>query len=319
MTTADLTTEEVKQDLVITRIFNAPREVVWKAWTDPERLVRWWGPKTFTAPVCQLDLRVGGKYLFCMRSPEGLDFWSTGEYREIVEPERMVYTDSFADAEGNVVPATHYGMDADFPLEMLVTVTFEEYEGKTKLTLRHSGLPAGTMSDMTGQGWSESFDKLAESLPKTQWVAGPGNQSLTMTRTFAARREKVFQTMTDPRLIPQWWGPRLLTTTVEQMEVRKGGIWRFVQRDSDGSVYAFNGVYHEAVSPERLVYTFEFEGMPGHVLLEIVTFEEQDGMTKVTDTSVFESALDRDGILQSGMEEGATETMDRLAELLAKV
>jgi uncharacterized protein YndB with AHSA1/START domain len=155
-----------KRELIITRVFDAPRELVWKAWTEPERMMRWWGPKDFTSPLCKLDLRVGGKYLCCMRSPDGKDYWSTGVYREIVPLERIVYTDSFADENGNVVPGTHYGMSSDMPLEMLVTVTFEEQGGKTKMTLRHVGLPAGTMSDLAGQGWNLSFDKLAESIVK---------------------------------------------------------------------------------------------------------------------------------------------------------
>ena len=152
------------KELVITRIFDAPRELVWKAWTEPERFMRWWGPKDFTSPACKIDLRLGGKYLNCMRGPDGQDYWSTGVYREIVEPERIVYTDSFADEHGNVVPASHYGLSAGFPLELQVTVTFEDYGGKTKMTLKHVGIPAGEMSDMTGAGWNESFDKLAESL-----------------------------------------------------------------------------------------------------------------------------------------------------------
>jgi uncharacterized protein YndB with AHSA1/START domain len=156
--------ERGKQEIMIRRVFDAPRELVWKAWIDPEHFQRWWGPKDYTCPFCQMDLRVGGKYLNCMRSPEGQDFWSTGVYREIVPLERIVYTDSFADAEGNVVPATHYGMNPDFPLEMLVTVTLEDYEGKTKMTLKHSDLPAGEMGELTGAGWNESFDKLAENL-----------------------------------------------------------------------------------------------------------------------------------------------------------
>ncbi|MHC1754138.1 MAG: SRPBCC domain-containing protein [Methanosarcina sp.] len=155
-----------ERELVITRIFDAPRELVWKAWTDPERVKRWWGPKDFTSPVSKIDLRVGGSYLNCMRSPEGEDYWSAGVYREIVEPERIVYTDSFSDAEGNLVPASHYGMSGDWPLELLVTVTFEEYEGKTRLTLRHVGIPAGENRDMAKAGWNESFDKLAEYLEK---------------------------------------------------------------------------------------------------------------------------------------------------------
>lgn len=151
-------------ELVITRIFDAPRQLVWKAWTDPEHFMRWWGPKSFTAPFCQMDFRAGGKYLYSMRSPDGQDFWTTGVYKEIIPMERIVFTDSFADADGNVVPATDYGMSPDFPLETRVTVTLEEYDGKTKMTLRHVGMPLGDTSEQAGAGWNESFDKLAESL-----------------------------------------------------------------------------------------------------------------------------------------------------------
>jgi len=153
--------------LDITRVFDAPRELVWKAWTEPERVKRWWGPKGFTAPFCKIDLRVGGVFLYCMRSPDGKDYWSTGVYHEVVKPERIVYTDRFADERGNVVPATHYGMSADFPLEMLVTVTFEEHEGKTRLTLIHVGIPSGADRDGACQGWNESLDKLAEHLARS--------------------------------------------------------------------------------------------------------------------------------------------------------
>ena len=151
-------------DLVITRTFDAPRELVWQAWTDPALMTKWWGPKGYTAPVCKIDLRVGGTNFFCMRSPEGQDIYSTGVYHEVVPPERLVTTDSFADENGNVVPPTQYGLPPDFPDEMQVTMTLEEREGKTVMTLRHAGLPAGELLEMTGQGWNESFDKLAESL-----------------------------------------------------------------------------------------------------------------------------------------------------------
>lgn len=149
------------QDLVIERIFNAPVELVWKAWTDPEMLVRWWGPKDFTAPVYQLDFRVGGKFLYCMRSPDGKDYWGTGTFKEIVPLERIVQTDSFADEKGNVVPASHYGMNADFPLVLEVILTFEDLGDRTKLTLRHSGMPAGKDAEGASTGWNESLDKLA--------------------------------------------------------------------------------------------------------------------------------------------------------------
>ena len=153
-----------KQNILVVRVFNAPRETVWRAWIEPEHFKQWWGPSGYTCPFCEMDLRVGGKYLNCMRSPEGQDYWSTGVYREIVPMERLVFTDCFADEHGNVVPATHYGLSSDFPLEMLVTVTFEDQNGKTKVTLEHIGLPAGPEGEGAEQGWSESFDKLAEIL-----------------------------------------------------------------------------------------------------------------------------------------------------------
>jgi len=155
-------------------------------------------------------------------------------------------------------------------------------------------------------------------MTRTHLIAEPGKQEIVITRVFDAPREIVFRAYTDPNLIPQWWGPKSLTTTVAKMDVKPGGVWRFVQRDAHGNEYAFNGVYHEILPPQRLVYTFEFEGMPGHVLLETVTFEEFEDKTKLTDKSVFQTVEDRDGMLKSGMEKGAVETMDRFAEELAK-
>jgi uncharacterized protein YndB with AHSA1/START domain len=154
----------IENELIINRTFDAPRDLIWKAWMDPELMMRWWGPKGFTAPACTIDFRVGGRYLYCMRSPEGQDYWSTGVYHEIVQPERIICSDSFADEKGNVVPATHYDMSPDFPLELQVTVTLEEQDGTTRMTLRHVGIPPGIMSEMCEAGWNESFDKLAESL-----------------------------------------------------------------------------------------------------------------------------------------------------------
>lgn len=320
-------TKAVARELVITRVFDAPRELVWKAWTDPEHMMRWWGPKDFTSPACKIDFRVGGKYLFCMRSPEGRDFWSTGVYREIVPLERIVCTDSFADEDGNVVPASHYGMGDDFPLEVLVTVTFEEHDGKTKMTLRHVGVPAGEMGELTGAGWSQSFDKLANTLSQgetpsanTTFLIRREELNVTIECIFDAPREIVWKAFTDPNSIPNWWGPRIVTTTVEKMDVRPGGVWRYVQRDPDGNEYAFNGVYKEIDPLKLLSYTFNFEGIPGdHELLETLKFEEiEGGKTKVRSTAVFANIEDLEGMVNSGMEAGARESWDRLAELLEK-
>ncbi len=157
---------------------------------------------------------------------------------------------------------------------------------------------------------------------KTTVTAEPGKQEMTITREFDAPRELVFRAITDPELLPQWWGPRYLSTKIDKMDVRSGGQWRYIQRDEQGNEYGFHGVYHEVLAPERIIDTFEFEGLPetGHVALETMMLEAlPGGRTRLTTQSVFQSLADRDGALQSGMESGINETYDRLEELLEKL
>ena len=154
---------------------------------------------------------------------------------------------------------------------------------------------------------------------ETNVHAEPGKQEILITREFDAPRELVFKAVTNPKLVPQWWGPRYLTTEVDKMDVRPGGQWRFINRDAEGREYAFHGVYHEILAPERIIDTFEFEGLPetGHVTLETMKLEElPGGRTRLTTQSVFQSVIDRDATLQSGMEEGLSDTYNRLEELL---
>ncbi len=157
--------EKSSNTLVITRIFEAPREIVWKYWTDSEYFKKWWGPRDFTCPFSKIDFREGGKYLHAMRSKEGQEYWSTGTYKEIVPFKKIVATDSFADKDGNVVPSSHYGME-NFPLELEVTVTFEDFRGRTRMTLTHAGIENidRKMREDMNQGWNQSFDKIAENL-----------------------------------------------------------------------------------------------------------------------------------------------------------
>ncbi len=155
-------------------------------------------------------------------------------------------------------------------------------------------------------------------MAKTEFQVVPGRQEVVMTRVFDAPRELVFRTCADPKLFSKWWGPSRLTTRVEKMEIKPGGSWRVVQSDDAGHEFAFHGVYHDVVFSERTVQTFEFEGAPGHVLLQTATFEDLGGKTRLTMKSIYESIEDRDAMVQTGMESGATESMERLAELLAR-
>lgn len=312
-------------DLVIVRVFDAPRELVWRAWTESRHFKQWWGPKDFTTPVCVMDLRVGGAYLWCMRGPDGKDYFSTGVFREIVPMSRLVYTDSLADANGKVVPASYYGVPGDLPAETLVTVTFEDDGPRTRMTLRHAGMPAGTHSEMASEGWNQSFDKLAASLQASTRQSSslvvrlPSDREILMTRVFDFPRRLVWEAHTTTEHIRQWWGPRRTRLAICEMDFRPGGAWRFVDRRDDGKEYGFRGVYREISPPERIVWTFEFDGAPGHVSVETLTLVETDGKTTLTVRSVFDTAEERDAMLQSGMEAGARETWERLAEYLEEL
>jgi uncharacterized protein YndB with AHSA1/START domain len=161
---------------------------------------------------------------------------------------------------------------------------------------------------------------MAEQTKTTSKLSLPSDREIVGSRIMDAPPELVFKAYTDPELIPRWWGPRRYATTVDKMDVRPGGVWRFVHRAADGGEYAFNGVYREIVPPKRLVYTFNYEGAPGHEAIETVTFEEAEGgKTRMTDHLLFETREERDGMLNSGMEEGAAETVDRLVELLREL
>ncbi len=152
-----------------------------------------------------------------------------------------------------------------------------------------------------------------------QITAEPGTPQIMITSEHDAPRELLFRAYTDPKLLVQWLGPRRLTMTVDYLYARNGGRWRYVHWDADGSEYAFHGVYHGTPSPDRIAYTFEFEGMPGHVCLETVTFEEHDGKTLLRQNTVCQSVEDRDGMLQSGMAAGVSDSIERLDELISSM
>ena len=154
---------------------------------------------------------------------------------------------------------------------------------------------------------------------KTQFTAEPGIPQIISEREFDAPRELLFRAWTEPDLLKQWLGPRNLTMEIDRYDVRDGGTWRYVHRDDEGNEYAFHGVFHGDPSPEGMVQTFEYEGYPGHVSLDTLTFEERNGKTIVRTNTVFQSVEARDGMMQSGMEYGVNDGYDRLDELIARV
>lgn len=167
----------------------------------------------------------------------------------------------------------------------------------------------------------KGYGEMAKNNP-TRITAEPGKQEIIITREFDAPRELVFKAFTDPDLYTQWIGPRGFTTALKIFEPKNGGSWQYIQKDPEGNEYAFHGVNHDVTEPERIISTFEFEGLPekGHVILDTARFEALLGdRTKLTSHSVFQTIEDRDGMLQSGMEEGINDSYERLDELLEKM
>jgi uncharacterized protein YndB with AHSA1/START domain len=154
-------------------------------------------------------------------------------------------------------------------------------------------------------------------MTKTQIDAPAGVPFIDITREFDAPRDLVFRAYSDPELIVQWLGPRKYTMNLDAWDARDGGTWRYTHSDDQGNAYGFHGVFHGDQTPDGMLQTFEFDGWPGHVSLESIRFEERDGKTIIRNHSVYQSVADRDGMIESGMEEGMNDGFDRLDELLA--
>jgi uncharacterized protein YndB with AHSA1/START domain len=154
-------------------------------------------------------------------------------------------------------------------------------------------------------------------MAETEIIIEPGRQDIVFRHEFDAPREVVWKALTDPALVANWYGPRKYETIVDELDVRPGGKWRFINRGSDGQEFGFHGVYHAVEAPERMVQTSEFEGVPGHVGLETATLEETDGKTLMTAVALFPSVEDRDMNVANGMEWGARESYQRLEEVIA--
>jgi uncharacterized protein YndB with AHSA1/START domain len=156
-------------------------------------------------------------------------------------------------------------------------------------------------------------------MAKLKVTAEPGVPQIVTTRDFDAPRHLLYRAFTEPDLLAQWLGPRRYTMTIERFDLRDGGTWRYLHSDDTGNAYGFHGVFHGDPSPEGIVQTFEFEGAPGNVQMDTVTFEDHDGGTTVRTNSVFQSVEARDAMYESGMAEGMSEGYERLEELLAKL
>jgi uncharacterized protein YndB with AHSA1/START domain len=299
---AQTATAAAERELILNRIIDAPRDLVFRTWTDPAHLAKWWGPRDFTNPVCEIDPRPGGALRIVMRAPDGTDYPMAGVFREIVAPERLVFTNCALDHDGNVL------------LDGLTVVTFAEEGGKTKLTVQtHAvALVPGAVRYLDGMkaGWEQTLDGLEA---QARDIAA---RELTVTRVFDAPREMVFAAWTDPAQAARWWGPQGFTTISCEMDVRPGGAYRACMRSPEGTRHCRRGVYREVVRPERLVFTFAWEdsdGNPGHEMVVTVSFAAIGSQTRLTlHQAVFETVAARDDHRR-----GWLSCLERFAEYLA--
>ncbi|PYM29017.1 MAG: hypothetical protein DMD80_10200 [Candidatus Rokuibacteriota bacterium] len=285
----------MEPELVLTRVFKAPRGPVFAAWTEPTQVAQWWGPNGFTNPVCELDVRPGGAIRIHMRGPDGTVYPMTGVYQEIVEPERLVFTSAALDESGKPL------------FEVLNTVAFVEHDGTTKLTVRARVVKstAGAAPYLAGMeaGWTQSLERLGVHL------AGTADREIVATRVVDAPREHVFEMFTDRQHVARWWGPKGFTSTIDEMDVRPGGVWRFVMHGPDGTDYKNKIVYDEIARPERLVYTHT----GGAQFQATATFTSYGEKTVLAMRMLFESSRERDRVVKKfGAIEGLSQTLDRL-------
>lgn len=292
--------------LRIIRSFDAPRDLVWKAWTERERLMKWFCPRGFTVLFAEGEVAEGRTWRSGMRAPDGQEHIAGGVYREVRPTGRLVFTHAW---EGPDSPET------------LITVSFEEQGGKTQMTFEQVGFATTESRDGHRGGWSEAFDNLDERLAEQLGrltVTRVSPCEVKLVRVFDAPRRLVWEAVTKPEHVRRWWGLRDHEMVVCEMDLRVGGSWRFVQRTPDGQEHPFTGVYQEIVEGEKTVSTFiyDVEGIRDHASLETVTLEEREGKTILTNLVRHDSPESLEGHLASGMEWGAAESMNRLEELL---
>jgi uncharacterized protein YndB with AHSA1/START domain len=310
-------------EIVITRVFDAPRLVVWNAWTDPEQVVQWWGPRGFTTTIEVMDLRLGGIWLHTMHGPDGTDYPDESVFIEILKPERIVFANSGGE-KGD--PAVHFES----------TWTFEEQGNKTKLTIRMVFPSAAAREHVVKkcgaiEGGNQTLDRLGEHLAKLAVVG----REFVIARTFDAPRELVFDAWSKSEHLARWWGPKGFTMLVAKLDFRPGGIFHYSMRSPDGHEMWGKFVYREIVSPERIVLINSFSNENGELvrhpmsptwpleMLSTFTFVEHDGKTTLTirwsPYQATEAELKTFDDGRQGMNQGWTGTLDQLDAYLKKM
>jgi len=302
-------------EILMTRVFDAPRELVFEAITKPEHVMRWWGPRASSFAECEIDFRVGGKWRYVINLPGGQQMTMTGVFHEITPPKGLVGTECFVEPRfGNP--------------QWRTTLTLEEHNGKTTMTSR---VVHPTKQNRDGHfnsgmefGAAETFDRLEDLLAGRPTGPDPSDnpmeKEIEITRVFDAPRELVYQAWTEPQHMTQWWGPGVFTNHSCELDVRPGGAWQIVMRGPDGTDFRCEGIYSEVVAQERLVFTNDAVDQNGKPLLKgftSVTFADQGSKTKLILKTRAVGLVDFAPQMLRGMEAGWSQSLDSLAAHLS--
>jgi uncharacterized protein YndB with AHSA1/START domain len=286
---------------LVTRVFDAPREKVWRAWSEPVHLMQWWGPNGFTNTFHQFDFRSGGAWRFVMHGPDGTDYENENRFVEIVAPERIV-------------------IDHLCWPKFRATVTFEDAPGgKTRVIFRQvfdSVETYNQINHVASPGLEQNMDRLGAYIA----TIDAEERELTITRLFDAPRETVWRAWTDPKHLAAWWGPAGFTNPVCEVDLRVGGALRIVMRAPDGAEYPMRGIYREIWPPERLVFhnfAVDADDQPMMDGLTTVTFTARGGKTEMVLHTKATALVPLAIRMLAGMEVGWRQSIDRLAAYVA--
>jgi uncharacterized protein YndB with AHSA1/START domain len=295
--------EPTKARVHVTRVFDAPRDLVFKMWTDPKHLAAWWGPRGFTNPVCETDPRAGGSLKIVMRGPNGIDYPMTGTFREVVPPDRLIFVARAIDETGQA------------HLESTTTVTFADHgkDGRqTRLTLTAQAVALSPLGPkmLAGMeaGWTQSLEKLAHAVFDTS------DREIVSTRIFDAPRDLVWEAWTNPKHLVNWWGPKGFRNTFHTFNFRVGGAWKFTMHGPDGTDYPNEIIFVEIIRPERIVLDHQF----GPAFRATADFDDLGDKTRVTFRGLFQSTDDYNMVKGYAIP-GNVQTFDRLEAELAKM
>ena len=288
------------RELVISRVLNAPRELVWEVWTNPEHIKHWWGPNGFTNTIFQMDVKPGGVWDFIMHGPDGTDYKNKSIYKEVIKPERLVYDHVSGPKFQFSVTFTEQSRKTLISIQMLFE-TAEERDNVVKVFKADEGL-------------RQNISKLEGYLRKVS-----SEKEMSLTRLINAPREVVFKAWTDPEQLEKWWGPKDFTNPVCKIDPQPGGSIYIEMKAPDGIVYPMNGEFHEIVEPERIVFTSAALDKNGKQLFEVlntVIFTEENGKTKLTLHAAVSNITDEGRPYLDGMNEGLNQSINRLDEFV---